>query len=76
MRRAHRETIVAVVVRAILWVLLIVAPGGVFLLPLLLGDAVARRKREEAGKRAERTDGVSKVTHTVDPQLAAPASGH
>jgi hypothetical protein len=37
-------------VRAILWVLFIVAPGGVFLLPLLIGDAVARRKREEMSR--------------------------
>ncbi|HEX7670019.1 MAG TPA: hypothetical protein VF395_10565 [Polyangiaceae bacterium] len=34
-------------VRAILWVLLVIAPGGVFLLPLLVGDAVARRKQKE-----------------------------
>jgi hypothetical protein len=47
MRSAHVTSTVTAFVRAILWVLLVVAPGGVFLLPLLVGDAVARRKRQE-----------------------------
>jgi hypothetical protein len=29
----------------LLWIVFIVAPGGVFLLPLLVGDAMARRKK-------------------------------
>jgi hypothetical protein len=33
----------------LLWVVFIVAPGGVFLLPLLVGDAMARRKKAAPG---------------------------
>jgi hypothetical protein len=35
-------------VRALLWIAFIVVPGGVFLLPLLLGDAALRRKKLDA----------------------------
>jgi hypothetical protein len=35
-------------VRALLWIAFIVVPGGVFLLPLLLGDAALRRKKVDA----------------------------
>lgn len=57
MRSAHVTSIVTAFVRAILWVLLVVAPGGVFLLPLLLGDAVARRKRQEKATGAAGSSG-------------------
>jgi hypothetical protein len=68
---------VSFVIRALLWVLLIVAPGGVFLLPLLVGDAMARRKRDvgDDGRSAGTTTSVHTVD-SVDPRLAAPASGH
>lgn len=39
------EPIVAMIVRALLWTLLVIAPGGVLLLPLLVGDAMAQRKK-------------------------------
>lgn len=42
------EESVALIVRAILWVLLIVAPGGILLLPLLVGDAAMRRRKRES----------------------------
>ncbi|HVU00658.1 MAG TPA: hypothetical protein VHE30_02870 [Polyangiaceae bacterium] len=64
----------AAVVRALLWLLFIVAPGGVFLLPLLVGDAVARRKRQQASK-PKGTDLVTSGV-PVDPPIAAPVSGH
>jgi hypothetical protein len=57
-------------VRAILWVLFIVAPGGVFLLPLLIGDAVARRKREEKPGAVGLASGLaSGVARSVDQGL-------
>jgi hypothetical protein len=37
--------IVASVLRALLWIVVLVAPGGLFLLPLLVGDAMVQRKR-------------------------------
>ncbi len=43
------------VIRAVLWVLMVIAPGGVFLLPLLVGDEVARRRREA---RTSKPDGI------------------
>ena len=51
--RAHRKVTVAFVVRALLWVIMIVAPGGIFLLPLLVGDSVARRRREERASKPD-----------------------
>jgi len=42
---------VALFVRALLWLLLIVAPGGIFLLPFLVGDAVARRRKEHSADK-------------------------
>ena len=75
MPRAHMKSIVALVLRAVLWVLFIVAPGGVFLLPLLVGDAVARRKRAAAQNPVDAASSVQ-MGSTVDPPLAAPASGH
>lgn len=34
--------------RALLWIVFIVAPGGVLLLPLLVGGTLARRKKAAA----------------------------
>jgi hypothetical protein len=48
MAHAHRRGIVPLIVRALLWTLLVLAPGGVLLLPLLVGDALTQRKKRDA----------------------------
>jgi hypothetical protein len=48
-----QKSIVAFVVRALLWILLIVAPGGVLLLPFLVGDEMARRKRAQRDSKPD-----------------------
>jgi len=65
-----KAVVVAGFVRVILWVLLVIAPGGIFLLPLLLGDAMARRRRVPQESIAD----VGSVVARVDP-VATPVSG-
>jgi hypothetical protein len=70
-RRAHVE-VVGFMGRAILWILLIVAPGGVFLLPLLVGDSVVRRRRKEAAakKAAEASTAIPADAHVVSASMS------
>lgn len=60
-------------IRVILWVLLVVAPGGVFLLPLLVGDAVAKRKRDAKAEPGKAPTAAAPVR--ANPGLPAPAGG-
>jgi hypothetical protein len=60
---------VGIVVRAILWVVLIVAPGGIFLLPLLAGDAMARKRRAQQASSPDIVPGAK----ASQQQAAVPA---
>ncbi|HEX4338193.1 MAG TPA: hypothetical protein VH062_19930 [Polyangiaceae bacterium] len=57
-------------VRALLWIVMVVAPGGVFLLPLLVGDAVARRRKQENGVTS-RVAVPPQAESTVAPAVAS-----
>ena len=50
--RAHVSLAVPAFVRVLLWIVFIVVPGGVLLLPLLVRDAMARRKKAGEVARA------------------------
>jgi len=63
--------------RIVLWIIMIVAPGGVFLLPFLVGDAVAQRRRREAAQAKHGGAPASAVTVSADAHdhgVAAPCS--
>lgn len=51
------------VVRAILWVLLVVAPGGVLLLPFLIRDARRRAASIPDGTTDSPVTGAIKAAH-------------
>jgi hypothetical protein len=54
-------------VRALLWLVIVFAPGGLLLLAVLAADSVTRRYRE--GQPEPKTD-------RTDPRLGEPASSH
>jgi hypothetical protein len=60
-----QKSTVAFFVRALLWIVLIVAPGGVLLLPFLVGDEVARRKRAERAAGPDLTPSAPKSQRTL-----------
>jgi hypothetical protein len=65
--------------RIVLWIIMIVAPGGVFLLPFLVGDAVAQRRRRDAAaaKHGGAPAGVAAMSAGTDAHehaVAAPCS--
>jgi len=63
---------VPLILRGLLWLLIVLAPGGMLLLPLLVGDAVAQRRKRAA---QDSLAGVASVQPMATPLPASGSTG-